>query len=48
MELEYIILSKVTQIPKDKHGMYSLRSGYLPKKYRIPRTQPTGFKKVKP
>jgi hypothetical protein len=28
MELENIILSEVTQIPKDMHGMYSLMSGY--------------------
>jgi hypothetical protein len=27
MELEYIILSEVTQIQKDIHGMYSLKSG---------------------
>jgi hypothetical protein len=28
MELESIILSKVTQSPKDMHDMYSLLSGY--------------------
>ena len=28
MELENIILSEVTQIQKDIHGMYSLISGY--------------------
>jgi hypothetical protein len=28
MELENIILSEVTQTPKDMHGMYSLISGY--------------------
>jgi hypothetical protein len=28
MELENIILSEVTQIQKDMHGMYSLISGY--------------------
>ena len=28
MELENIILSEVTQIQKDMHGMYSLMSGY--------------------
>jgi hypothetical protein len=28
MELENIILSKVTQTQKDMHGMYSLISGY--------------------
>jgi hypothetical protein len=32
MELENIILSEVTETPKDMHGMYSLISGYLPKK----------------
>jgi hypothetical protein len=28
MELKNIILSEVTQTPKDMHGMYSLISGY--------------------
>jgi hypothetical protein len=28
MELETVILSEVTQIQKDMHGMYSLISGY--------------------
>jgi hypothetical protein len=28
MELEYIILSEVTQTQEDVHGMYSLISGY--------------------
>ena len=28
MELEHIILSEVTQTPKDMHGMYSLISAY--------------------
>ena len=28
MELEKTILSEVTQAQKDKHGMYSLISGY--------------------
>ena len=28
MELENIILSEVTQTPKDMHGMYSLINGY--------------------
>jgi hypothetical protein len=28
MELDNIILSEVTQTPKDMHGMYSLISGY--------------------
>jgi hypothetical protein len=27
-ELENIILSELTQIPKDMHGIYSLISGY--------------------
>ena len=30
MELENIILSKVTQSQKDTHGMHSLISGYWP------------------
>ena len=39
MELENIILSEVSQTPKDMHGRYSLISGYyaLQKKYRIPK-----------
>jgi hypothetical protein len=45
MELENIILNVVTQTQKDTHSMYSLISGYLPKKYGIPRTQPTDHKK---
>ena len=28
MELENIILSEVTQLQKNTHGMYSLKSGY--------------------
>jgi hypothetical protein len=28
IELENIILSEVTQSPRNKHGMYSMRSGY--------------------
>ena len=28
MELEIIILTEVTQTPKDKHGVFSLISGY--------------------
>ena len=28
MEQEQIILSKITQAQKDKHGMYSLITGY--------------------
>jgi hypothetical protein len=47
MELENIILSVVTQTKKDRHGMYSLISGYyIQKKYRIPRIQSTELKKV--
>ena len=46
MELENFISSRVTQSQKDMHGMYSLISGYQPKKHRIPRKQPTGLKKV--
>jgi hypothetical protein len=42
MELENIILSKVTQTQKDMHGMYSRISEYPPpKKYRIPKIQST-------
>jgi hypothetical protein len=32
MELENIILSKVPQIQKDMNGIYSLISGYQPRK----------------
>jgi hypothetical protein len=32
MELENIILSEVSQTQKDMHGIYSLISGYSPKK----------------
>jgi hypothetical protein len=46
MELENIIVSEVTQTQKDMHGMYSLISGYLPKKCRIPKIQSTELKKV--
>ena len=35
MELENIILSEVSQAPKDMHGMYSLISGIFVIKYRI-------------
>jgi hypothetical protein len=31
MELENIILSEITQMPKDMHGMYSLISIYKPR-----------------
>ena len=37
MELENIILNEVTQSQKDKHSMYSLISGYLPKSSEYPR-----------
>jgi hypothetical protein len=41
MELENI-LSEITHTPKDMHGIYSLISGYQPKKkYRIPKIQST-------
>ena len=51
MELEIIILSEVTKMQKDMHGMYSLISGYQPKptkqkKYRIPKIYSTELKKV--
>jgi hypothetical protein len=45
MELENIILSEVTN-SKDTQGMYSLISGYWPRKYRIPRIYSTELKKV--
>jgi hypothetical protein len=45
IESENIILSEVSQMQKDIHGMYSLISGYYPKKkYRIPRIQSTELK----
>jgi hypothetical protein len=57
MELENIILSEVTQTLKDMHGMYSLRSGYSPKKQkqkiikqktcRIHKIHSTKFKRLK-
>jgi hypothetical protein len=47
MELENIILSKVTQTQKDIHGMYSLiLSQKKKKKYRIPKIQSTELKKL--
>ena len=47
MELENIILSEETQTQMDMHGIYSLISGYQPKKkYRIPKIQSTELKKV--
>jgi hypothetical protein len=49
MELESIILSEVTQIQKDVHGMYSLISRISPPPmhtmYRIPKIQSTELKK---
>jgi hypothetical protein len=36
MELENIILSEVTQNPKNSHGVYLRISRYQPKMYRIP------------
>ena len=41
MVLENIILSEVTQTQKDMHGMYSLISGYKPKKKKVQNTQDT-------
>ena len=35
MELENNILSEVTQTTKDKHGVYSLISGYYPEDQNI-------------
>jgi hypothetical protein len=40
MELENIIQSEVTQTQKDRHGIYSLISGYYPPK-KIQNTQGT-------
>jgi hypothetical protein len=40
MELENIILSEVTQIPKDTHDMYSLINGYEPKSTKYPGYNP--------
>ena len=37
MELENILLSELTQIQKEMHGMTFLRIGYQPKNYRIHR-----------
>jgi hypothetical protein len=34
-----ITLNEVTQTQKYMYGMYSLRKGILPKKYKIPRIQ---------
>ena len=45
MELENIILSKVTQTKKDKHGMYS-HKWILTIKYRIPTIYSIGPKKL--
>jgi hypothetical protein len=45
MELENIILSEVTQTPKDTHHMYSL-IGYWPKKYRIPIYNPQNSRRL--
>jgi hypothetical protein len=46
MKLENIILREVTQTQRDMHDMWSLISGYWPKKYRIPGIKPTELKKV--
>lgn len=45
-QLEYNILSEVTQPQKDLHGMYSLITDYLPKKIQIPEIQSTELKKA--
>ena len=37
MELENILLSELTQIQKEMHGMTFLRIEYQPKNYRIHR-----------
>jgi hypothetical protein len=41
MELENIILSEVTEIQKDMHGMYSLISGYKKEKKERKRKEKT-------
>ena len=46
IELETITLSEVTQTQKDMDSMYSLISGYQPKKFRIPSVQSIELKKV--
>jgi hypothetical protein len=38
-ELENIILSEVTQMQKDMHGMYSLMSGCPPPQKKVQNTQ---------
>ena len=40
MELENIILSKVTQSQKINHGMHSLISRYWPRNFEYPRHNP--------
>jgi hypothetical protein len=45
MGLEYIILSEVTQTQKDMHVLTN-KWILAKKKFRIPRTQPTGLKKI--
>jgi hypothetical protein len=37
MELEYTILSEVTQSQKNTHGIHSLISGYYPKSFIYPK-----------
>jgi hypothetical protein len=46
MELENIILSEVTQTPKDIHGMYSLITRYWFKITEYPGCNPQNSKKV--
>ena len=47
MELGAIILSEVIQSQKNIHSMYSLISGYQPKKLRIPKKQFIDLMKLK-
>jgi hypothetical protein len=46
MELDNTILSEVTQTQKNMHCIYSLISGYLAKKFRIPTIQLTDCMKL--
>ena len=46
IELGRIILSRVTQTQKNKHGLYSLINGYLDAQNRIARLQYTALKRL--
>ena len=47
MDLEGIILNEVTQSQKNSHDMYSVISGYLAQKLRIPKIQFAKHTKLK-